>query len=109
MIIDFHTHVFPAKIASSTIRHLSLTAHIPPHTDGTAEGLLASMKDSGIDLSVILPVATNDRQVSHINESAANLNERYFRDGRGLISFGAIHPGCEDYREQQRNTREGYR
>ena len=106
MIIDFHTHVFPARIASSTVKHLSLTAHIPPHTDGTAEGLLASMKDSGIDLSVILPVATNDRQVSHINESAAVLNERYSRDGRGLISFGAIHPDCEDFRAELRRIRE---
>lgn len=93
MIIDFHTHVFPDRLAASTLKLLSAQGHIPPHTDGTAEGLLASMKKSGVDCSVILPVATNPRQVTKINDSAVAMNERF--GARGLLSFGCIHPEHE--------------
>ncbi len=50
-------------------------------------------KAAGIDLSVIVPVATNPTQVMHINENAARLNEKY--EGE-LLSFGAIHPDSPD-------------
>ena len=56
MIIDFHTHIFPDKIAAGVISQLSSAGGITPHTDGTLAGLKKSMKDGGIDASVVLPV-----------------------------------------------------
>jgi len=93
MVIDFHTHVFPDRLAASTIQKLSEMGHVLPRADGTAEGLLASMKKAGVDYSVILPVATNPRQVEKVNDSAAILNTTF--GARGLISFGCIHPDHE--------------
>lgn len=95
MIIDFHTHTFPEKIAAITLEKLSRAGQVPPCTNGTAEGLLSSMRTAGIDLSVILPVATRPDQVPGINNSAAALNEQFGK--QGLVSFGCIHPDCADW------------
>ena len=98
MVIDFHTHTFPAKIAAKTIEKLSHTSHTVPFSDGTAEGLIQNMKRAGIDRSVILPVATSPRQVEKVNDASALLNET--RQADGLVSFGCIHPDYENYRAE---------
>ena len=59
MLVDFHTHCFPDRLASRAIPKLSATGGIKPYTDGTASGLQGSMKEAGIFLSVVLPVATS--------------------------------------------------
>ena len=98
MIIDFHTHTFPDQIAAKTLAKLSGLSHTVPFTDGTAGGLSASARAAGVNLSVILPVATSPRQVAHINESAARDNER--TEETGLFSFGCIHPDCPEWRQE---------
>lgn len=98
MIIDMHTHIFPDKMAASVIDKLSRTSKSVAFTDGTIGGLIESMKQSGVDISVILPVATNPHQVEKINDVSATLNEKYF--GNGIISFGCIHPDYENYRSE---------
>lgn len=95
MIIDFHTHTFPDRIAAATIQKLGQAAHIKAFSDGTASGLRASAKRAGIDLSVVLPVATSPRQVVTINDSSARINET--TEETGLLSFGCIHPDYEDW------------
>ena len=93
MVIDFHTHVFPDKIASKTIEALERAASVAKaHTDGTLKGLLESMRLSGIDRSVILPVATRKGQFDTINRFALEINEKY----PNLLSFGGIHPDDDD-------------
>ena len=62
MIIDFHTHIFPDKIAHKTIDALSLRAKIPFFSRGDTETTLKSMDEAGIDKSVVLsknPVTTD--------------------------------------------------
>ena len=98
MIIDFHTHIFPDKIAASTLETLSGKSHTTPFTDGTLKGLVNSMKNFGVDVSIILPVATKPSQVIKINDNAAQINEKFFADG--IISFAAIHPDFENFRAE---------
>ena len=98
MVIDFHTHTFPDKIAAGAIRSLSEKAHIEPCTDATSAQLRRSMDEAGIDLSIVLPVATAMRQVVHINDSALKENETASRTG--ILSFGCMHPDFEDYKEE---------
>lgn len=102
MIIDFHTHTFPDSIAARAVESLSKEAHIVPHTDGTITGLIDSMDKGGIDMSVLLPVATNAGQVESINDKALKTNEKF--DGR-LISFGCIHPEYSRYKEELRRIK----
>ncbi len=96
MVIDFHTHIFPDKIAEKTISHLSNLAQIPPCSNGTAAGLEASMRAAGVDLSVALPVLTSPAQFESVNRFALTLNARYEAGEGKILSFAGIHPDCED-------------
>ena len=91
MIVDFHTHTFPDAIAQRSIFHLSEAGHVLPHRLGTLDALKGSMKECGIDYSVVLPVATSPKQEQTINRVSAALN------GKDHLFFaGAIHPDCPD-------------
>ena len=96
MIIDFHTHIFPDKIATKTIDMLSEKGGIPPFSDGTANGLIKSMEDAGTNISVVLPVMTSPTQFDSINAFAAKVNEMFADKQKKLISFAGIHPLCDD-------------
>ena len=96
MIIDFHTHIFPDRIASKTIALLSEKGGIPPFSDGSVAGLTERMQQAGVDLSVTLPVLTNPLQFDSVNGYAAQINEMFAECSPRLISFGGIHPDCED-------------
>ena len=98
MIIDFHTHTFPDKIAAYVIDKLSKSSKSRAFTDGTVGGLLNSMEKFGVDVSIILPVATHTEQVEKINNSAAQLNENFSE--RGILSFASMHPDFENYRAE---------
>lgn len=91
MVIDFHTHTFPDKIAEKTIAYLSEKGNVQPFREGTLSSLKKSMKKSGVNYSVILPVATVPKQVVSINNLAADLNGK-----DGIIYAGAVHPDYED-------------
>ena len=100
MIIDFHTHVFPDRIAEATIRALSERSCIRPSTDGTAGGLARSMENAGVSLSVNLPVLTRPEQTERVNEGLlARMDEMR---GMGILSFAGMHPGYEKYKEKLR-------
>lgn len=98
MIIDFHTHAFPEKIAARTIEVLiANTARISDYpmkncTDGTAHGLLEAEHRAGVDLAVVLPIVTNTKQTETVNRVAKETNEA----DCGLYSFGSVHPSDPD-------------
>lgn len=95
MIIDFHTHTFPDKIADAALAKLRAASHTLSFTNGTVSGLRESMGRAGIDWSVVLPVATNPLKVSSINDLSASLTGK-----DGLIYFGCIHPDMENPAEE---------
>lgn len=105
MIIDFHTHAFPDALAERAMVGLVKSVHdaamgFPEvmYSDGTAAGLVRSMERSGVDMSVLLPVATKPSQPHGINEWAKELSERE----PGIIPFGAFFP--DDTFEEQLET-----
>ncbi len=99
MVIDFHTHIFPEKIAEKTISFLSEKGGIPPYSNGTLEGLLASMKEAKVDTSVVLPVVTATKQFDSIHRFAMEINEREYKECK-LVSFGGMHPDTANYKEE---------
>ncbi len=94
MVIDFHTHTFPDKIAAKTIALLEKKGYDESFRDGSVSSLLGCMKRAGVDISVSLPVATKVSQVESINRMSKELNGK-----DGLIFAGAIHPDCENIEE----------
>ena len=95
-IIDFHTHIFPDKIAQKTIDFLSEKGGIPPFSDGSVKGLLREMEKADIETAVTLPVVTNPKQFESVNRFALEVNGAFSDKERKLLSFAGIHPQCED-------------
>ncbi len=85
--IDFHTHIFPEKIAEEALRRLAEhSGEYKPRTDGTARGLVESMQEAGIRLSVVANIATKPSQMLPIFEFCLNVkSEKVYP----LVSF---HP-----------------
>ena len=95
MIIDFHTHIFPDKIAEKTISYLMEKGGIPSFSDGKATSLIEKMNEAGVDISVSLPAMTSPAQFDSINRYALEINREYASNNK-IISFGGIHPDCDD-------------
>lgn len=95
MIIDFHTHAFPEKIAAKALAALSVKAgNLVPFHDGTVGSLEAYVKKSGADKAVLLNIATTPQQQKNVNDFAIACN-------RGnIISFGSVHPDAPDALEE---------
>lgn len=104
MIIDFHTHTFPAEIAGNVIGKLQMVSRSRPYTDATRTGLRSSMEQSSIDYSVTLPVMTNPRQVEKLNTIAGQAAERIHESG--IIPFGGMHPDYENYKTELHRLRD---
>ena len=100
MIIDFHTHIFPPWLKERRDEYIkrdpcfSLLYSQPKAKMATAEEVVASMDEAGIDLSVVLNagwvshelcVETND----YILDSISRYPER-------LVGFCAIQPKAGD-------------
>ena len=95
MVIDFHTHIFPDKIAKRTVEALSNGASIPAHSSGDFDGLIKSMEKNGIDISVNLPVLTKASQFDSVTAFSKEINEKPYT-GTRIISFAGMHPDIED-------------
>ena len=65
------------------------------HTDGTLAGLKKSMKDGGVNKSVVLSIATNANQQKNVNDFAAQINK-----DPDIIAFGSVFPDSEDVFEE---------
>ncbi|MBQ3054392.1 MAG: amidohydrolase family protein [Clostridia bacterium] len=92
MVIDFHTHCFPEKIAERAVNTLKYSAGgLIPRNDGSISGLLNNMKEDGVDISVVMNIATNPRQQHSVNDFAREQNET-----EGILAFGSVHPDAED-------------
>jgi len=94
MIIDFHTHTYPDKIAEMVIKKLTNGVSNTAFTNGTEKGLEESCIGNQIDKAVVLPVVTNPKQVETVNRIAIETN---MKKGK-LISFGGLHPDNTEYR-----------
>ncbi len=105
-LIDFHTHVFSDKIAQKAIEMLARQANTTPHTDGTVDGLLAQMTAAGADLAVALPVLTKPSQFDGVNRFAAELNARMANASPRILSFGGMHPACEDVSQKMQQLKD---
>ncbi|NWF77255.1 MAG: amidohydrolase [Chloroflexi bacterium] len=100
MIIDFHTHIFPPWLRERRDEYIkrdpcfSLLYSKPKARIATAEELLASMDEAGIDLSVVLNIGW----VSH--ELCVKTND-YILDSVSryptrLVGFCAVQPKARD-------------
>lgn len=95
MVIDFHTHTFPDRIAAATVRQMSEKARLTAFAPGDEAGLLASMRTAGIHKSVVLPVVTNPGKAESINRFSAERNGE-----NGIFHLGGMHPDTPRMKEE---------
>jgi predicted TIM-barrel fold metal-dependent hydrolase len=87
MIIDFHTHIFPADMAAKTLEAMDKRS-IPSYSDGTVEGLIQSMDTAGIDLSVVSRITTKPEQVEPVNQWLLSTRQERIQP------IATWHPDC---------------
>lgn len=95
MIIDFHSHCFPNKLAPRAINSLEKSSGGTAYLNGTIADLERSMKEAGIGLSVLLPIAVKPEQTVTINTVAIENNQK-----EGFLSFGSVHPEYHDWKNE---------
>lgn len=106
MVIDFHTHLFPDKIAEKTIHSLAVQSGLTPFANGMAESLLEEMEEGDVALSVVLPVVTRPEQFATITKFACEINKKYGEGTRRFLSFGGIHPASDNYKDELRELKQ---
>lgn len=90
--VDFHTHIYPEKIAVRATASLSKVFNKPENWPGTGENLEIFGKAAGITKFVILPVALKASQVHGINEFAIAQAQEY----PDFVPFGTLHVEQDD-------------
>lgn len=91
MLIDFHTHTFPHKLAGKVVKNFSQIRSIPTPTP---ECLYEHLHLAGVQRAVNLPVAFRPDTVSHVNDFAFQLQSPTY------LTLAAIHPDSPDVLEQ---------
>lgn len=86
MIVDFHTHVYPESRAKKILPDVSRRAGIPCYSDGTTQGLLASMAEAGVDVSVISHIAVHAARVDSVHQWLLQ------QAGPRIIPLATAHP-----------------
>lgn len=95
-IVDIHSHTFPDSIAQRAISKLEKSSGCKAIGSGLQKDLLLSMQASGVDISVVAPVATSPNSHS-INLKSIAAREKF---GDSLYFLGAIHPETPDVHEE---------
>ena len=85
-IIDFHTHMWPEKIAEKAREYLENSFKIPITAIPIEKNVLEEMDKNGIKKSVIASVASRPDQVEHIN------NWLFKKNSERFIKFASLHP-----------------
>ncbi|MEG2044857.1 MAG: TatD family hydrolase [Clostridia bacterium] len=91
-IIDFHTHVFPDKIAQKAVYSISDFYSFPRERafKGNIEELVSLAKSAGVDYVVTCSTATTKKQVESINTWIATLKSDT------VFPLGTLHPEYSD-------------
>lgn len=96
MLIDFHTHAFPDKIARNATAKLSFAAGgLMIQSEGTLDSLKEQMRQDGVDISVVQSIATKPSQQTNVNNFAIEAD----RDP-AIVAFGSVHPDAPDALEE---------
>lgn len=104
MIIDFHAHIYPEKIAEKAAKAIGLFYDAPIAYNGTSLKLIESGSKIGVDKYVVHSAATTEAQVESINNFIIKECDTHSE----FIGFGTMHPNYTDFeKELERIKKEG--
>jgi len=96
MIIDFHAHIYPSKIADKATKSVGDFYNSPMTCNGSSEALIESGSKIGVSNYIVHSVATKPLQVESINNYI--LGECMAHPE--FIGFAAIHPDYDSFEEE---------
>lgn len=99
-IIDFHTHIFPKKIALRLMEWIKKETGFIPFGEGTIESLKSEMNRSQVSISVALAVSTSPSLTRPTNDWILKQKEG------DLIPIGSIHPDLKDFKSELKLLKE---
>lgn len=103
-IIDFHTHIFPEKIAQKASQNIGDFYGIPMGYVGTFEVLQSKGVGHGISAFVAHAVATRPDQVVPVNDF---LSDEIKKQKGKLFGFGSLHPDFEEWESELERIKTG--
>ncbi|MEZ4357935.1 MAG: amidohydrolase family protein [Eubacteriales bacterium] len=96
-IIDFHTHIYPSKVAQKAVSAIGKFYGIPMEGVGTASALVKSGSKINAVKYVVFSAATSPNQVVSINNFIAEKCKKY----EGLfVGYGTLHPYMDNFHEE---------
>lgn len=95
MLIDFHVHCFPDRLAAGAVESLHRASGYTPYTGGAFQETSEKLRAWGVDAAVLLNIAVTPRTQHNVNEFAISVN-----DGRRYFAFGSVHPDAPDALEE---------
>lgn len=101
MIIDTHVHVCPDRIVQMMEDALMRTWGSPTFGRLTAESLLSTLEEWGIDKAVVFNVCQDASQVRAANNFLIKL-----KSNEKLIPLGNMLPGFPEYKEELKRLRD---
>ncbi len=91
-IIDFHTHIYPEKIAQRAVQSVGEFYDIPMDCEGTAAALIRQGEKHGVGGYLVQSVALTPSRVEAINDYIAS----ECKEHKEFFGFGTIHADFED-------------
>ena len=95
-IIDFHAHIYPAKIAERATKAISDFYNAPMAYYGSVPELLKSGDAIGVERYIVHSTATKSDQVRSINDFIIGETEKEPR----FVGFGTLHPDFAETRDE---------
>lgn len=96
MIIDFHAHIYPEKIAAKATQAIADFYDTTMKYWGSTEDLLASGRGIGVEKYIVHSTATKAAQVESINNFIVETCSQHPE----FIGFGTMHPEYENFAEE---------
>lgn len=85
-VFDFHTHIYPERIAARSVEKMREHYHLYANSSGLVDNLHTCAKEAQVDYMLVLAVASKPAQPSTINKwLAQHLSDH-------LLGFGGLHP-----------------
>jgi len=92
MIIDFHAHIYPEKIAEKASKSIADFYNTSMAFDGSVENLLKSGATIDVKKYIVHSTATKPEQVIHINDYIISQCLKH----DCFVGFGTLHPDFQD-------------
>ena len=96
MIIDFHAHIYPGKIAEKASKVIGEFYDMPMCYNGSVQRLLESGSQIDVTKYIVHSTATKPEQVESIN----NFIIEETRLHSEFIGFGTIHPDYQNFESE---------